>query len=212
MFKKNYYVLIILSILLLFCGCSKNDTKSDKQSTIKYTSKNQKAENSKTFQFFKQNFDSNEYTMTLTNENEDGDEVITIGISTDGIVYEDEVTPSSHETTITTKDTITTIYYNTESYRIEKNETELQLSLFNSKDFEGKTYNAGNENIKGKEYYFEEFSDEYGVQRYCFEGNNLKYIVKVSEEKNIYIKVSDIINSFDKNLINIPNGYELYDY
>ena len=212
MIKKLISLFLILSLLVCFTSC-KNTNETDTSTTKKIEKTNLKGENSKTYKFFKENFSSNEYTLTLTTKNDEDSEIVTIGINKEGIIYEDEVTGQSHETTISVNGIRTVIIHHAEAYYTEKYDvSSIQEGLFNAKDFEGRLYNSGSDIVDGKEYYLEEFSDEYGTLLYLFDGEKLTYMVKVTPEKSIYIEVSDVKHSFDESLINVPTTYELLDY
>ena len=212
MLKKLLSFLILLSLIFCFSSC-KNSNDSDTTTTRKIEKTNLKAENSKSYKFFQENFSSGEYTLTPSTKSEENNEVITIGINKEGVIYEDEITGEAHETTISANGIRTVIIHHAEAYYTENYDvSSVQAGLFNAKDFEGKLYNSGTETVDGKKYYLEEFSDEYGTLSYLFDGDKLVYMVKVTDEKSIYIEISDIKPSFDESLINVPSTYELLDY
>ena len=212
MLKKLISVLLIFSVIFCFTSCKDNNI-SETNIARKIEKTNLKAENSKSYKFFQENFNSGEYTLTLSTKNEENSEVITIGINKEGVIYEDEITGEAHETTISANGIRTVIIPHAEAYYTENYDvSSVQAGLFNAKDFEGKLYNSGTETVDGKKYYLEEFSDEYGTLSYLFEGDRLVYMVKVTDEKSIYIEISDIKHSFDESLINVPSTYELLDY
>ena len=212
MLKKLIPILLVFSVILCFVSC-KNSKNSDTDTTRKIEKTNLKAENSKSYKFFEENFNSGEYTLTLSTKNGENSEIITIGINKEGVIYEDEITGEAHETTISVNGIRTVIIHHAQAYYTENYDaSSVQPELFNAKDFVGKLYSSGTEIVDGKEYYLEQFSDEYGTLSYLFDGDNLAYMVKVTDEKSIYIQISDLKHSFNESLINVPPTYELLDY
>lgn len=215
MFKKITGLILCAFLLFSLASCT-NKENNTQNSTVTTTSKKQTGD-SKTLEFFKTHFDSQEYTMTLktTDEETGSDSVVTIGIKGD-IYYTDDNSAGNHSTVFYKDGQTTTISHDNKTYYINTTDDEMSQSneKFSSSDFAGKEFSTGTETIDGKKYYCEEFNDEYGTARYCFDGDDLKYMVNVNSEtgKNTYIEITDIKPSFDESLLTIPEGYEALDY
>lgn len=205
-------ITVILSVILIFsfAACSNNNDNTQPVNVDKKS-----GDTSVTYNFFKDNFDSQEYTMVLkTNDDETGIEsVVTIGIK-GNIYYTDDKTSAGHQTIFFKDGQTTTISHDDKAYYVTVTQDEMssQNEGFSSQDFRGKEYTSGYEKYNDVKYYYEEFNDEYGVTRYLFDGDNLKYMVNVDTDKSTYIEIADLKHSFDENLLSIPDGYELLNY
>lgn len=71
---------------------------------------------------------------------------------------------------------------------------------------------SGNIDIDGKSYSYEEFSIEGLTFKYCFDGNDLKYIITDMGDQSITMEVLRLEKGVDKSLFEIPADYTVTEY
>lgn len=150
-----------------------------------------------TLSMYKNISSSQKYTITM--EGEDDEFRYKVSIAQNGTdisidmnsKYEDE---EQHTTTLVTDKNAYYIMHNEQEYStLDSEEIEIGILIPEMKDVDGKTYQKGKEEIKGKTYYYEEYED---ISTYLM-------LVDVSEEGNLKTRFyyNDGELSYIKNII-----------
>lgn len=71
---------------------------------------------------------------------------------------------------------------------------------------------AGNVDIAGKTYSYEEYSVEGMTAKYCFDGDTLKYIITELEGQTITQEILRLEKGADKSLFEVPSDYTIMEY
>lgn len=71
--------------------------------------------------------------------------------------------------------------------------------------------NTGTEEIDGKTYDYEEFDVEGTSVKYCFDGNDLKYILTSMEGEEYIVEVLSMKSGADKALFEVPDDYNVME-
>lgn len=72
--------------------------------------------------------------------------------------------------------------------------------------------NAGQEEINGKTYDYEEFDVEGTSVKYCFDGNELKYILTSMEGEEYIAEILSMESGADASLFEVPKDYNVIEY
>ncbi len=75
-------------------------------------------------------------------------------------------------------------------------------------------YTTGDMKVEGSKYTYEEFSDKNenaDTVRFCFDGNDLKYIVIMDENGDVSetMKINALDADIDESLFEVPSGYSI---
>ena len=70
-------------------------------------------------------------------------------------------------------------------------------------------YTTGEMDVEGKSYYYEEFTDEDGTTRYCFDGDMLRYIVYNENGETTQVELVSISLDVDESLFTVPGDYTI---
>ena len=180
-----------------------------------------------TLSMYKDISESQRYTIILEGQDEEYSYKISIAqrstdISIDMISkYEDE---TQHTTTLVTEGNAYYIMHNQEEYStLDSQDIEINILIPKMKDVNEKKYLKGQEEIRGKSLYYEEYEDistylmlldvnenETLKTRFYYEKGNLKYIKNIIEQDGETIeelvKAKCIYNAEDS-LFEIPEEY-----
>lgn len=68
---------------------------------------------------------------------------------------------------------------------------------------------SGDMEVNGKTYFYEEFTVEGSSVKYCFDGDNLKYILTDTEGMEIAMEIISMEKGADADLFAVPDDYEV---
>ena len=71
---------------------------------------------------------------------------------------------------------------------------------------------TGNLDVNGKNCFYEEFTVEGSSVKYCFDGDDLKYMLMDAEGQEVVIEILRMEAGVDKALFEIPGDYTMMDY
>ena len=84
-------------------------------------------------------------------------------------------------------------------------------AVLEESDVDMGTFTTGTKEIDGKTYDTEELIVEGGAAIYCFDGDDLAYIISAFEGEEIVMKVVEVSDKVDESLFEIPTDYALME-
>lgn len=156
-----------------------------------------------------------EYSIVAEGSYTEYYETETVAYSTQGYLYNKKTHSSYNEQNLSPA--IVQLYTPTNSYIMYtdmktyfKGDQNTQ-GYKNNIDFPGDSFKTGKININGREYYYEETTDENGITyRYCFdENNNLMYNIATATAGTITTRYIEYSSNVDYSLFEIPKDYTL---
>lgn len=142
-------------------------------------------------------------------------ETETVAYSTQGYLYNKKVESSYEEqdyaspiVQLYTPTNSYIIYPDMESYFAGNQTTQ---NYKNTVDFPGDSFKTGTININGRDYYYEETTDESGISfKYCFDNDNdLRFTIASSPMGTITTRHVEYSKDVDYSLFEIPEHYVL---
>ena len=212
--KKNliiFGIVIVLLLILAVICILKSRTKNNTLNLYKKISNSPKF----TFSIEEQNYEET-YKLVMSKREND--------------VSIDMYSGDEHTSTLVLNNNAYYITHNQQEYfdyGVDDTETDIVISALDN--ITKKQYTSGREKINNKEYYYEEFDNEYGdfvilisasedtdiKTRFYFDGNKIAYIKNlISTDDGIeeeLLKV-DLKYEVDENLFQVPEGYSEIEY
>jgi len=71
---------------------------------------------------------------------------------------------------------------------------------------------TGDIEIDGEKYFYEEFNVEDSLVKYCFDGDEMKYIISEMGEDLYTMEIISMKKGADAKLFELPNGYEIMTF
>ncbi len=225
--KKSIIMLISITMILLMTACGGNkETPIDKTDVSANQIETEQQsdsieENSKTLKLFKEFFTGN-YTLKMetykkTLESPE-DKKVSSTLTT--VVFGDKL----YNSTETEAGTLTTIKMDGYTYSIDDNSKIIfktktvdsskkdALATFDSaedtyKDMSGE---PGTVEVFGKEYYYESFIVDGEGIKYCYDGDELKYIISKNGGVETKIGIIELNSDVDESYFMLPEDYEMF--
>lgn len=207
--KRNFTIFLTLIIILLIVAI-----------ILIFQSKNVKTDRVK--KLYGNIYNSENVTLSMEEENLEFSYKIQIaqrGADTSINMY----TEDEHTTTLILDKKAYYIVHSEEEYcAIDSGDVDGDLIISDLKEIVNEPYETGEEEIKGKKYYYEEYSnasafyffinanDEESIKtRFYFDGDELVYIKNISSEEDVEEELlkTNIEYDVDENLFIIPDSY-----
>lgn len=179
---------------------------------------------SKTLAYFMSHFKNDyyrvneiEYSVVVDGSYSEYYETETVAYSTQGYLYNKKTQTSYDEQDLSSA--IVQLYTPTNSYIMYtdmktyfKGDQNTQ-GYNNNIDFPGDSFKTGKININGREYYYEETTDENGITyRYCFDEKDiLIYNIASATTGTITTRYIEYSNDVDYSLFEVPEDYTLVE-
>lgn len=197
MIKK---IALCLCLIMVIVGCS------NKEKTVK--NPNGKSE---TYQFFKENYNEDKYTLKLKSGNRD----IVIIKDDDNSYY--HVSDYNETTTIIEKDyTKYTLNDKNKTYSKENvsEHTNYVLGYLPSdlNKLKNKTYKTGEERRNFLNYVYEKYVYDGGISVYYFRNKKLKYITNKTPLSETEVEFISLSSKVDKNKFKLPSDYQELEF
>lgn len=200
------FICIFVAFIILLTACNNG--------AYKLGTKKVADENNKVASFFNTYFDDGKYLLKFKSWSDSG-ENMTCVMGVDGENYYLEYETTEGKQVLFVKDNKSYgILDDLKSYVVEDiDENAKMQDDFNSKDIIGKTYEICEEEIGEKVYQCEKFVSESGEENhYCFEEDNLKYIVTKANDAKVYLEILSVSDDIPHTYFEIPEGYEKIEY
>ena len=194
MIKK--FVLCLLALLLVGCGVETQVI--DKANG-----------DSKTYLFFK-DFDPNNYYVELWDRNNNKNDDTKIIMARSGDKYYYEINGSSEMIVIQKDGYMYTLDPQMKNYnKVESPVEDYAYGVLPSdmRPLRVSGYETGEEEVYGKKYIYEKYTNNSDESTYYFDGDDLVYIRYDGALKNVFFKYNLRKDKVDDELFEIPDGY-----
>ena len=194
MIKK--FVLCLLALLLVGCGVETQVI--DKANG-----------DSKTYLFFK-DFDPNNYYVELWDRNNNKNDDTKIIMARSGDKYYYEINGSSEMIVIQKNGYMYTLDPQMKNYnKVESPVEDYAYGVLPSdmRSLRVSGYETGEEEVYGKKYIYEKYTNNSDESTYYFDGDDLVYIRYDGALKNVFFKYNLRKDKVDDELFEIPDGY-----
>lgn len=194
MIKK--FVLCLLALLLVGCGVETQVI--DKANG-----------DSKTYLFFK-DFDPNNYYVELWDRNNNKNDDTKIIMARSGDKYYYEINGSSEMIVIQKDGYMYTLDPQMKNYnKVESPVEDYAYGVLPSdmRSLRVSGYETGEEEVYGKKYIYEKYTNNSDESTYYFDGDALVYIRYDGALKNVFFKYNLRKDKVDDELFEIPDGY-----
>ena len=194
MIKK--FVLCLLALLLVGCGVETQVI--DKANG-----------DSKTYLFFK-DFDPNNYYVELWDRNNNKNDDTKIIMARSGDKYYYEINGSSEMIVIQKDGYMYTLDPQMKNYnKVESPVEDYAYGVLPSdmRSLRVSGYETGEEEVYGKKYIYEKYTNNSDESTYYFDGDDLVYIRYDGALKNVFFKYNLRKDKVDDELFEIPDGY-----
>lgn len=179
--------------------------------------------NSKTYKFFNEILNGNEYQIKIKGKlyleigDDGGEKIITIAKKGKNSYTQINFTDKDSKLTMFTKGNTTYVLINETKVYFTINKSEEQNNTESSNDnvlmtkedlneMKDSKYIKGKSKINGENLYYEEYEDSNGnITQYYFKNNQIKYIVAKNDGEKV--EVTEFKNKVDESLFEIPEGY-----
>lgn len=179
--------------------------------------------NSKTYNFFNEILNGNEYQIKIKGKiyleigDDEGEKIITIAKKGKNSYTQISFTNDDSKLTMFTKGNTTYVLINETKVYFTINKNEKEYSNENSSDnvlmtkedlneMKNSTYIKGKKEINGENLYYEEYEDSNGnITQYYFKNNQIKYISAKNDGEKV--EVTEFKTKVDESLFEIPEGY-----
>lgn len=203
--KKILLYIICVSVILTGCA---------NVGLNKLGSKKVADENNRAASFFKTHFDDGKYLLKFRSWEETGQDMTCV-MGVDGENYYLEYETDEGKQILFVKDNKSYgIFENLKSYVVEDVDQNTKIEEdFNSEDVIGKTYEVCEEKVGDYTYECEKFVSDNGEEtHYCFDKDNLKYIITRMDEQKVYLEIISVSDDISEDYFKVPEGYEKIEY
>lgn len=228
--KKLFLLFITVIMILCLAACVKDKKPSDidivpsgsaqqqPQKTEKISEEPKPTEKvdtlseTKTMAWFMKYAEGGSYTLEMQGESE-GSTIKTLTACDDGRIYTKSTVDEMTSVSIIMDNAMYILDPQTKTYmKMDQNMSDVQEFIAKEAAAYETAISTGNTDVNGKSYFYEEFAVEGESVKYCFDGDNLKYMVADIDGSAYIMEILHIEKGADKSLFEIPSDYNLAEY
>jgi len=222
--KKLFSLLLAICMVFAFNSCGKQPVNKSNKDTAKkksiVTSEKASAnttsvKKSKTYENFLKIVSGDTFLVTMKIGDQDTASTLT-SAKKDGKLYNDVLSPKGNFTTITKENKNYILLKDKKTFTVSAATADgssapdmSKKDMFDTKAYDTLNFTTGKTEIDGKSYDYEEYFKSGITLRYCFIGDQLKYMIMTSSDGKVSkVEFLKVTNDVPDTLFDVPSDYQ----